>query len=79
LGHALFGGGRQAETPATKLPAAGLPLLVVWGADDRVIPAAHAKAAPAGATAAVLSGAGHMVMMEKAGEVNALLRKHLAR
>ncbi len=78
LAAALFGGGRQAELPATKLPAAGLPLLVVWGEADQVIPAAHAKAAPAGATVAVLSGAGHMVMMEKAGEVNALLRKHLA-
>jgi pimeloyl-ACP methyl ester carboxylesterase len=28
---------------------------------------------------AVLPGAGHMVMMEKAGEVNAQLRNHLAR
>jgi pyruvate dehydrogenase E2 component (dihydrolipoamide acetyltransferase) len=79
LGAALFGGGRQAALPAAQLPASGLPLLVVWGADDRVIPAVHAKAAPAGATVAVLPGAGHMVMMEKAGEVNALLRQHLAR
>jgi pyruvate dehydrogenase E2 component (dihydrolipoamide acetyltransferase) len=79
LGAALFGGGRQSALPATQLPGTGLPLLVVWGADDRVIPAAHAQAAPAGATVAVLPGAGHMVMMEKAGEVNALLRKHLAR
>ena len=79
LGGALFGGGRQAVLPATQLPAAGPPLLVVWGAEDHVIPAAHAKAAPTGATVAVLHGAGHMVMMEKAGEVNALLRKHLAR
>ena len=79
LGGALFGGGQQAVLPATQLPAAGPPLLVVWGAEDHVIPAAHAKAAPTGATVAVLPGAGHMVMMEKAGEVNALLRKHLAR
>ena len=79
LSAALFGGGRQAVLPATQLPATGLPLLVVWGQQDRVIPAAHAKAAPAGATVAVLPDAGHMVMMEKAGEVNTLLRKHLAR
>lgn len=77
LGGALFAGGRQAETPATRLPAS-LPLLVIWGEHDRVIPATHAKAAPAGATVAVLPGAGHMVMMEKAGEVNALLRKQLS-
>ncbi len=79
LSDALFGGGRQMEAPGSRLPASGLPLLVVWGEQDQVIPAAHAKAAPGGATVAVLGGAGHMVMMEKAGEVNALLRKHLAR
>ena len=79
LGSALFGGGVQHALPALQLQPAQLPLRVVWGEQDRVIPAAHAQAAPAGATVAVLAGAGHMVMMEKAGEVNALLRKHLAR
>jgi pyruvate dehydrogenase E2 component (dihydrolipoamide acetyltransferase) len=42
-----------------------------------VIPAAHAANAPPGATVAVLDGAGHMVMMEKANEVNALLKRHV--
>lgn len=77
LGDALFSGGRQAELPAAGLDAQRLPLLVVWGRDDRIIPAAHAALAPAGATVAVLEGAGHMVMMEKAGDFNALLRRHL--
>jgi len=71
LGGALFGGGRQAEMPARAL--AGVPMLVVWGREDRVIPAEHAANAPAGATVEVLEGAGHMVMMEKAGEVNAAI------
>jgi pyruvate dehydrogenase E2 component (dihydrolipoamide acetyltransferase) len=77
LGASLFAGGRQAETPALGLEGSGLPVLVVWGALDRVIPAAHAGNAPPGATVAVLDGAGHMVMMEKASEVNTLLRRHL--
>ncbi len=77
LGGALFGGGRQSETPALELEGSGLPVLVVWGAEDRVIPAAHAANAPPGATVAVLDGAGHMVMMEKANEVNALLKRHV--
>ncbi len=79
LGSALFGGGVQHALPALQLQTAQPPLRVVWGEQDRVIPAAHAQAAPAGATVAVLAGAGHMVMMEKAGEVNALVCKHLAR
>ena len=51
--------------------------LVIWGEHDRIIPAAHAKHAPAGAAVHVLPGAGHMVMMEKAGEVNALVLAHV--
>jgi pyruvate dehydrogenase E2 component (dihydrolipoamide acetyltransferase) len=50
---------------------------VVWGEADRIVPAAHAKHAPPGASVHVLGGAGHMVMMEKAGEVNALLLAHV--
>jgi pyruvate dehydrogenase E2 component (dihydrolipoamide acetyltransferase) len=68
---------RQAEQPALELGRVGVPLLVVWGREDSVIPAAHAANAPQGATVAVLDGAGHMSMMEKASEVNALLKRHI--
>jgi pyruvate dehydrogenase E2 component (dihydrolipoamide acetyltransferase) len=78
LGATLFGRGRQAETPALELDGAKLPLLVVCGREDRIIPSSHAANAPAGATVKVLEGAGHMVMMEKATEVNALLARHVA-
>lgn len=74
-GH--FGNGRQAHSPGRQLPAARLPVLVVWGAEDRIIPAAHAGNAPAGAQVEVMPGAGHMVMMEKAGDFNRLLARHL--
>jgi pyruvate dehydrogenase E2 component (dihydrolipoamide acetyltransferase) len=76
LGTALFGGGRQTERPALRLAGTAPPMLVIWGRDDRIIPAAHAAQAPAGAKVHVLAGAGHMTMMEKANEVNALLRGH---
>jgi len=77
LAKGLFADGRQADTPGLRLEGGKLPVLVVWGADDRVIPAVHAANAPAGATVEVLAGAGHMSMMEKHGEVNALLRRHI--
>ena len=51
-------------------------MLVIWGDADRVIPASHAQFAPAGAAVVVIEGAGHMVQMEKASEVNALLQQH---
>ncbi|WP_420997778.1 acetoin dehydrogenase dihydrolipoyllysine-residue acetyltransferase subunit [Cupriavidus sp. 30B13] len=75
LGNSLFGGGRQTEQPGRRL--GGKPVLVVWGAQDRVIPAAHAQNAPAGATVRVLEDAGHMSQMERASEFNALLKAHL--
>ncbi|WP_088283268.1 acetoin dehydrogenase dihydrolipoyllysine-residue acetyltransferase subunit [Ideonella sp. A 288] len=77
LGAALFGGGRQAELPARELESTGKPVLVVWGREDRIIPAAHAGNAPAGATVQVFDATGHMTMMERANEVNALLKTHV--
>lgn len=76
LSAALFSHGRQAEQPARDLH--GLPVAVVWGEADRVIPASHAQNAPPGAKVQVLPDAGHMAMMEKAGDFNALLKGHLA-
>jgi len=73
LGAKLFGGGRQADQPVAHLAGSAIPMTLVWGRDDRIIPAAHAARAPRGAKVHVQDGAGHMVMMEKAGEVNALI------
>jgi pyruvate dehydrogenase E2 component (dihydrolipoamide acetyltransferase) len=73
LGTALFGGGSQAARPVPQLAGRGTPLTVLWGREDRIIPAAHAANAPEGARVRLFDGAGHMVMMEKAGEVNALI------
>ena len=77
LAATLFGGGRQAEQPVVQLAGSGVPMTLVWGSEDRIIPAAHAANAPAGAKVQVQGGAGHMVMMEKAGEVNALILAHV--
>ena len=78
LGSALFHKGKQRETPGLKLADAALPLLVIWGESDRIVPAAQAANAPKHAQVEIIKGAGHMVMLEKASEVNALLRRHLA-
>jgi pyruvate dehydrogenase E2 component (dihydrolipoamide acetyltransferase) len=79
LGATLFAHGHQHELPGLQLSAEEVPILVAWGAQDQVIPAIHAGAAPAGATVKVFDGAGHMVHMECANEVNALLLDHLDR
>ena len=77
LGRDVFGGGRQVELPGLRLAETVKPVLVIWGREDRIIPARHAGSAPPGATVEVLDGAGHMVQMERANDVNRLVKKHI--
>lgn len=79
LGAALFADGRQSTVLAEGLQALDKPLLVFWGEDDQVIPAAQAANAGPRAEVIRFPGTGHMAMLEKASEVNAALLKHLAR
>lgn len=79
LNAGLFANGRQAAQPGGKLASAAKPVLVIWGERDQIIPAAHAKNAPEGATVRVFEDAGHMSQMEKANEVNALLKEHVSK
>ena len=79
LSGALFANGEQASVLAADLAGASKPTLVVWGQDDRIIPAAHATALGSGARAEVIPDAGHMVQMEAAGTVNGLLKEHIGR
>jgi pyruvate dehydrogenase E2 component (dihydrolipoamide acetyltransferase) len=60
---------------AISLPAR-VPTLVIWGRGDAIIPSAHASNA-GDARVVIIDGAGHMVQMEEAGRVNALIREHL--
>jgi pyruvate dehydrogenase E2 component (dihydrolipoamide acetyltransferase) len=77
LAESLFGGGTQHDTPGKALAGKGPKALVIWGKGDQVIPAEHANNLP-GAKVTVIDGAGHMVFMEKAGDVNALIKAHIA-
>jgi pyruvate dehydrogenase E2 component (dihydrolipoamide acetyltransferase) len=77
LNAGLFNGGSQSEQPGLKLGSTGKPVLVVWGREDRIVPASHAGNAPAGATVEIFEGAGHMVQLERANDVNALIKRHV--
>lgn len=75
LASTLFENGAQAGV----LEAAPVPTLVVWGEQDRVIPAAHAAGLGSAARVEVIPNAGHMVQMEAAGKVNALVKEHIGK
>jgi pyruvate dehydrogenase E2 component (dihydrolipoamide acetyltransferase) len=55
----------------------GIPLQIIWGEGDRIIPSAHLNGLPASVRANLIPGAGHMVHMEKADEVNDLIEAFL--
>ncbi|MDI3340278.1 MAG: acetoin dehydrogenase dihydrolipoyllysine-residue acetyltransferase subunit [Sphaerobacter sp.] len=78
LADRLFPGGRQAIDLAPALAATSLPVLGIWGREDRVIPADHARALPERAQVTIIEGKGHSVQMEAAGEVTRLIDRFLA-
>jgi pyruvate dehydrogenase E2 component (dihydrolipoamide acetyltransferase) len=71
----LFPGGRQADVP--DVSGVGVPMLVVWGREDEVIPVSHSENAPENARVEVLEETGHMPQMEAAGRVNRLIGEFL--
>jgi pyruvate dehydrogenase E2 component (dihydrolipoamide acetyltransferase) len=78
LASALFKDGRQVRNLADDLGTLTLPIQIVWGAKDAIIPAAHAKALPT-ARVEIIEAAGHMAQMEAAGRVNDLIKAQAAR
>ncbi|CAH2600421.1 Dihydrolipoyllysine-residue acetyltransferase component of acetoin cleaving system [Rhodovastum atsumiense] len=74
IAEANFGGGRQQEILAGRLPELGdLPVQVIWGELDEIIPASQARSLPGSVRVQVLPGAGHMPHMEKSAEVNRMI------
>lgn len=72
---ANFDGNAQRNALRDRLGEIGVPIRIVWGAEDRILPAAHAEGLPANVAVTVIPGAGHIVHMEKAAEVNAVIAK----
>ena len=48
-------------------------VLVIWGAEDKILPAQHARNLPGHIETHILDSYGHMVQMEAASEVNQLI------
>jgi pyruvate dehydrogenase E2 component (dihydrolipoamide acetyltransferase) len=76
----LLDGDEQRTDSATAVAAIGgaVPVAVVWGSSDRVIPAVQAESV-AGAARHLLDGAGHMPHMERPSEVQAAIEETIAR
>jgi pyruvate dehydrogenase E2 component (dihydrolipoamide acetyltransferase) len=71
-------GGEQLETLAPRLADEPVPLLVIWGAEDRIIPVRHADATPERGSVEIIQGAGHSPHLEAAGAVNRVVDEFLS-
>jgi pyruvate dehydrogenase E2 component (dihydrolipoamide acetyltransferase) len=54
-----------------------VPVQLIWGRDDRIIPLAHAEALKEKLPVHILEDAGHLPHMEKSGEVNRLISRFI--
>jgi len=73
IAHAWFPDGRQAVDLSAGLDGLAMPVQLIWGADDRIIPVAHAEAFASRLPVHIIANAGHLPHMEKSREVNRLL------
>lgn len=78
LQEGLFPGGHQAHVLKDRLGELKVPVQVIWGAEDRIVPAAHGQGLPSSVKVTVLDHAGHLAHMEKAKEVNDLILAQVA-
>jgi pyruvate dehydrogenase E2 component (dihydrolipoamide acetyltransferase) len=79
LGLLLDGDAQRMDSGAAMTAIGGaVPVTVIWGSADRIIPAAQAEAVT-GAVQHLVDGAGHMPHMERPGEVQAAIEEAIAR
>ncbi len=76
LAQELFPGKKQSTVLADKIDELGLKTLLIWGAEDQVIPVAHARKLKE-AQREIIHKVGHMVQMEAASTVNSLILAHI--
>ena len=75
IARAWFAEGQQHLELAGRLAELAIPAQVIWGREDRILPVAHAEAMAVRFPVHILGGAGHLPHMEKAAEVNRVIRQ----
>ena len=74
IADANFAGGVQQVSLRDRLGEVQAPVQVIWGEEDRILPARHAEGLAPAVSVTRLGGAGHIVHMEKAADVNARIK-----
>jgi len=74
IAAANFVGNQQRVANRDRLGELRIPIQIIWGTEDRILPASHGDTLPASIRVKRIAGAGHIPHMEKAAEVNALIK-----
>lgn len=77
VADAFFPDGKQAVEFRDQLEGLDQPILVIWGAEDRIVDPSDTKGLPPSVEVHVLDGIGHIPQMEAAHDVNRLIQAHL--
>jgi pyruvate dehydrogenase E2 component (dihydrolipoamide acetyltransferase) len=72
-----FPDGRQIALFHHLVETLAMPVQIIWGREDRIVPVAHAESLSGKVPVHILDNAGHLPHMEKAAEVNRLLGRFL--
>jgi len=70
-----FKDGLQTISLRDELSRLPLPVQIIWGASDKIIPSEHSAHLAPSVSVHLIENAGHMVHMEKAAQVNNLTRQ----
>jgi pyruvate dehydrogenase E2 component (dihydrolipoamide acetyltransferase) len=74
VADANFSGGQQRVSLRERLGEIEVPIRILWGEEDRILPVSHAEGLPETIAVTRVPGAGHIVHMERATEVNEAIR-----
>ncbi len=74
-----FDEGRQRIELRSRLGELAVPVQIIWGREDRILPARQAEGLPAEVPVTILEACGHLAHMEKAAECNARIAAMLER
>lgn len=78
IAAAVFPEGRQAVSFRSRLDRLSVPVLVLWGIEDAIIPVEHSAGLPARFRLEKIPQCGHMPHIEAAKSVNAAIAEHLS-
>jgi pyruvate dehydrogenase E2 component (dihydrolipoamide acetyltransferase) len=66
----IFAGGNQKLQLRDQLGSASVPIQVIWGTQDKIVPSKHGQGLPGSIKVTTFDDAGHLIHMEKSAEVN---------